>query len=86
LACFLTKRVGVPVSWLTMVAIGTPPSSRPPRRSASTGSRGAIAWGYAEQQSRLGFEEVLVEVLRGDLTRPQGERSGQAADGIDVRR
>lgn len=45
---------GMPVNWLTMVAIGTPPSSRPPRRSASAGNSGTIA--SATRRSRSGWD------------------------------
>ena len=43
LADLRTNSAGSPVSELTIVAIGTPPSSSPPTRSVSSGIRGTIA-------------------------------------------
>ena len=84
LAFLRTNSAGCPVRLLSTVAIGMPPSSRPPSSSVSSGSRSTICRGHPGEQRRVGLEEVLVEVLRRHLARAERELPGQAAAGVDV--
>ena len=84
LAVLRTNSAGRPVRELSTVAIGTPPELEAAEELGVVGDQADHLLDHPGQQRGIGLEEVLVEVLRGDLAGPQGERPGQAAARVDV--
>src|SRR5688572_14926895 len=80
LAFLRTKSAGSPVRALTIVAIGIPPSSRPPSRSVSAGSRRSIC--AATRASRAGWDSKRYLSKYSDDTCP--DRSVNSPDSRQI--
>ena len=74
-----------PVTCDSIVASGTPPSSRPASASMSVGTERRQALARSPSKAGIGLEAVLVEVLVARRARAQGERAGEMGRGVDPR-